>query len=55
MKVKGYIWSNIPAAHVYGVYICQLMLYSRAHDFLDRELQLTRKLLNQEFLKVKLK
>ena len=45
--------SNIPAAPAYGVYISQLILYSRAcisyHDFLDRGLLLTRKLLNQEF------
>ena len=42
------------AASVYGVYICQLIQYSRAcgsyHDFLDRGLQLTRKLMNQWFL-----
>ena len=35
-----------------GVYISQLIRYSRAcisyHDFLNRRLQLTRKLLNQE-------
>jgi hypothetical protein len=43
----------------YGVYISQMIRYSRAysfyHDFLDRGLLLTRKLLNQEFLLVKLK
>jgi hypothetical protein len=43
----------------YGVYISQLMRYSRAygsyHDFFDRELLLTRKLLNQGFLVIKLK
>ena len=43
----------------YGVYISQLIRYSRAcisyHDFLDRGLLLTRKLLNQEFQMVKLK
>ena len=44
---------------LYGVYISQLIRYSRAcisyHDFLDRGLLLTRKLLNQEFQMVKLK
>ena len=51
-----FICGNIPA---YGVYISQLMQYSRAsgsyQDFLDRGLLLTRKLLNQGFLLVKLK
>ena len=51
--------SNIPAAPAYGVYISQLIRYSRAsgsyQDFLDRGLLLTRKLLNQGFLLVKLK
>ena len=45
---------NIPAAPAYGVYISQLIRYSRAcgsyQDFLDRGLLLTRKLLNQGFL-----
>jgi hypothetical protein len=54
-----FICSNIPAAPVYGVYISQLIRYSRAcgsyHDFPDRGLQLKRKLLNQGFLFVKLK
>jgi hypothetical protein len=54
-----FICSNIPAAPAYGVYISQLIRYSRAcgsyHDFLDRGLLLTRKLLNQEFLLVNLK
>jgi hypothetical protein len=53
------IWSNIPAAPVYGVYISQLIRFSRAcgsyQDFLDRGKLLTRKLLNQWFLLVKLK
>jgi hypothetical protein len=53
------IWSNIPAAPVYGVYISQLIRFSRAcgsyQDFLDRGKLLTRKLLNQGFLLVKLK
>jgi hypothetical protein len=54
-----FICSNIPAAPTYGVCISQLIRYSRAcgsyQDFLDRGLLLTRKLLNQEFLLVKLK
>ena len=51
--------SNIPATHAYGVYISQLIRYSRPcgfyQDFLDRGLLLTRKLPNQGFLLVKLK
>jgi len=54
-----FICCNIPAAPAYGVYISQLIWYSRAcgsyKDFLDRGLLLTRKLLNQGFLLVKLK
>ena len=54
-----FICSNISAASAYGVYISQLIRYSRAcgsyQDFLDRDLLLTRKLLNQGFLLVKLK
>ena len=50
---------SIPAAPAYGVYISQLIRYSRAcgsyQDFLNRGLLLTRKLLNQGFLLVKLK
>ena len=50
---------NFPAAPAYGVYICQVIRYSRTcasyQDFLDRGLLLTRKLLNQGFLLVKLK
>jgi len=53
-----FICSNIPAAPVYGVYISQLIQYSRVcgsyQDLLDRGLLLTRKLLNQGFLLVKL-
>ena len=45
-----FICFNIAAAPAYGVYISQLIRYSRAfssyQDFLDRELLLTRKLLN---------
>jgi hypothetical protein len=54
-----FICSNIPVAPAYGVYISQLIRYSRAcvsyQDFLDRGLLLTRKLLNQGFLLIKLK
>ena len=45
-----FICSNMPAAPVYGVYISQLIRYSRACgycvDFLEIRLLLTRKLLN---------
>ena len=54
-----FICSNIPATPAHGVYISQLIRYSRAcgsyQDFLDRGLLQTRKLLNQGFLLVKLK
>ena len=54
-----FICSNIPAAPVNGVYISQMIPYSRAcgsyQDFLHRGLLVTRKLLNQGFLLVKLK
>jgi hypothetical protein len=54
-----FICSNSPAAPAYGVYISQLLRYSRAcgsyQEILDRGLLLTRKLLNQGFLLVKLK
>ena len=54
-----FICSNTPATPAYGVYISQLMRYSSVcgsyQDFFDRGLQLTRKLLNQGFLLVKLK
>ena len=54
-----FICSNIPAAPAYGVYLSQLIQYSRAcgsyQDFLDRGVLLTRKLLKQGFLLVKLK
>jgi hypothetical protein len=49
-----FICINIPAAPAYGVYLSQLIRYSRAcgsyQDFLDRGLLLTRKLLNHGFL-----
>ena len=54
-----FLCSNIRAAPAYGVYISQLIRYSRAfisyHDFLDKRLLLTRKLLHQEFQMGKLK
>ena len=54
-----FLCSNIPAVPAYGVYISQLIRYFRVcgsyQDFLDRGLLLTRKLLNQGFLLVKLK
>jgi hypothetical protein len=51
-----FICSNISAAPAYGVYISQLIRYSRAcSSYQDRRLLLTRKLLNQGFLLVKLK
>ena len=54
-----FICSNIPTLPGYGVYIFQLIRYSRScvsyKDFLDRRLLLARKLLNQGFLLVKLK
>jgi hypothetical protein len=54
-----FICNNIPAAPAYGVYISQLMRYSRTcgsyHDFLHIGLQLTRKLLKQGFPIAKLK
>ena len=57
-----FICGNIPAAPAYGVYISQMIRYSRAcascgsyQDFLDRGLLLTRKLLNHGFLLLKLK
>jgi hypothetical protein len=54
-----FICSNIPAARASGVYISQMIRYSRAcgsyQDFLDRGLLLTSKLLNQWFLLLKLK
>jgi hypothetical protein len=50
---------NIPAGSTNGVYISQLIRYSTDcgsyQDFLDSGLLLTRKLLNQVFLLIKLK
>jgi hypothetical protein len=54
-----FICGNIPAAPAYGVYVSQLIRHSWTcgyyQDFLDRGLLLTRKLLYQGFLHVKLK
>ena len=54
-----FICSNIPVAPAYVVYTSQLIRYSRVcgsnHDSLDIRLLLTRQLLNQSFLLVKLK
>ena len=54
-----FICGKIPAAPAYGVYISQLIQYSRAcvifQDFLDRGLLLTRKLVKQGFLVVRLR
>ena len=54
-----FICSNIQAAPAYGVYISQLIRYSRAcnsyHDFLDKGFLLTKMLLDQGFLLVNLK
>jgi len=59
LSLLPFIYRNIPAAPAYEVYISQLTWYSRAcdsyQDFLDRRLLLTRKILNQGFLLVKLK
>ena len=53
-----FICSNIPAAPAYGVYISQLIRYSRPcdyyHDLIDRGLPVAMKLLNQRSI-VKLK
>jgi hypothetical protein len=52
-------FDNISAAPAYGVYISQMIRYSRVcgsyKNSLDRGLLLTRKVLNQGFLLVKLK
>ena len=54
-----FICSNIPAAPAYGVYISQLIRYSRAcddyNDFCVRGKLLTFKLMEQGFLELKLK
>ena len=54
-----FLCSNIQATPAYGVYISQLLRYSRAYssyyDVFGRGLLLKRKPLNQEFQMVKLK
>ena len=58
-SLLNYYLINIPAAPAYGVYISQLIRYSRLSGsyryFFERGLVLTRKLLNQGLLLVKLK
>ena len=55
----SFISSNIPASPAYGVYISQLVRYSRAcaqySDFIDRVQLLTQKLLKQGYIAHKLK
>ena len=54
-----FISSNIPASQAYGVYISQLVCYSRAcaqySNFLDRAQLLTQKLLKQGYVVPRLK
>ena len=54
-----FICNNSPAVPAYGVYIYLLIRYSRSYgsyqDFTDRVMLLTRKLLDQGFILVKLK
>ena len=54
-----FLSGNISETPAYEVYISQLIRFSRGccfyHDFLDVNILLTRKLLNQGFLMVKLK
>jgi len=51
--------SNTPSSPAYGVYMSQLIRYSRIcnsyHDFLLRSVLLTRKLLNQGFIESRLR
>jgi len=51
--------SNTPSSPAYGVYMSQLILYSRTcnsyQDFLHRSVLLTRNLLSQGFIKNKLR
>jgi hypothetical protein len=48
------VWSSIQAAPAYGVYISQLLRYSRAcgfyRAFLDKRLLPTKKIVNQELV-----
>jgi hypothetical protein len=54
-----FLCGNIPAAPTYGVYISQLLCYSRAcgvyRDFLDRARLLTDKLMRQGYVAKRLK
>ena len=54
-----FLCGNIPAAPAYGVYISQLVRYSRAcgvyRDFLDRARLLTDKLMRQGYVAKRLK
>ena len=51
--------SNIPAAPAYGVYVSQLIHYSRASskyiDFVERGILLSQKLLRQGYESIKLR
>ena len=49
-----FTYSNIPAVLGYGIYLSVDQSLWFDHDFLDRGLPLTRKLLNSGFLVVKL-
>ena len=59
-KIKNFrnMCSNIPASPTYGVYISQLIRYSRASskysDFLKRHLYLRNRLLDQGYQKIRL-
>ena len=59
VKIYPYNIMVTTATPAYGVHVSQLIRYSRAcgsyQDFLDKGLLLTRKLLTQGFLLVKLK
>jgi len=54
-----FVGSNIPSSPAYGVYMSQLIRYSRTcysyQDFLHRSVLLTRKLLSQGFIKTRLR
>ena len=57
--VNHYICSNIPESLYYGVYISQLVMYTRACsscvDFIDRGKLLTKKLVDQGYTLEKMK
>jgi hypothetical protein len=58
-KEEFFVFSNIPAAPAYGVYISHIIRYSKAcsfyQDVFDRGLLLRMNLLNQGFVLVRLK